>query len=935
MDNLKLSESTHHRADVERDDRLYLSADGEDWHTTPADLEALISPRLDNADGVAGAASKVSVLTFAGGKIVDIMVVDISIAQSQVTDLTETLAAINATIDALAVADIGGLQAALDAKLDTTQVGAAGGAASLDMTGKVPLAQIPASLFGKLDYQGTWNAATNTPALASGVGTKGAYYKVGVAGATDLDGITDWKVNDVAAFNGATWDKFDNTDQVASVFGRQGNVVAQAGDYTATQITNTPAGSIAAVTVQAAINELDGDVTAEAAARAAADALKLDANLGLSGAEEINAAGTLQSDATPITKSKVAIIGGPGNGGVLLPAAVAGLSVWIFNKTASTMRIWAAGTDTIDTGGAGSFIAANANSQSGRSYYLECTVNGNWRSSQNIVLSGTAPVAMQATASAGSSANPSRQDHVHPSDDQAGNLSAAGTTQGTATAITATISNVTPADTNNRGVILPAATVGKRRRIVNTSTSFAVNVYPASGETIDGQSANVADSVPSVGGGAKIIVEYFCVVAGAWEVFRAVRWNNSAMLAAAATGSGGSLSLVSRSDHVHPSDVDSSDVAAAGATQGTATAITTTQATIATCTVGSAEGVILPAATAGKRRVVINRSGQVAKVYPATGENFQGQAANSSISLGSSVGASLGLIECWCTQAGVWQYARPIVTTGSAPANNAATAAVGNSNDAARGNHVHSTDRDLGTLSATGTTQGAAAAITATDTYVTTPDASNVAVILPAATVGKRRKIAVNGTQNLSVFPASGETIDGGSVNTARTVFASTGAKCIVEFECFVAGAWETFASARLSGTVPSGAGATGTAGSSGAVARLDHRHLSDEETASISAAGTTQGTATAITTTVVAATPTAGADGVVLPAATVGRRRRVFNMSATVNLKVYPASGETIDGGASANAPATVTAVASGSTKKPIEFQCLVAGTWEQFKAA
>lgn len=44
---------------------------------------------------------------------------------------------------------------------------------------------------------------------------------------------------------------------VTSVFTRTGAVVATAGDYTATQITNTPAGGVAATTAQAAINELD------------------------------------------------------------------------------------------------------------------------------------------------------------------------------------------------------------------------------------------------------------------------------------------------------------------------------------------------------------------------------------------------------------------------------------------------------------------------------------------------------------------------------------------------------------------------------------------------------------------------------------------------------------------------------------------------------
>jgi len=44
---------------------------------------------------------------------------------------------------------------------------------------------------------------------------------------------------------------------VTSVFGRVGVVIAVNGDYTASNITNVPAGNIAAVTVQAAVDELD------------------------------------------------------------------------------------------------------------------------------------------------------------------------------------------------------------------------------------------------------------------------------------------------------------------------------------------------------------------------------------------------------------------------------------------------------------------------------------------------------------------------------------------------------------------------------------------------------------------------------------------------------------------------------------------------------
>jgi hypothetical protein len=47
--------------------------------------------------------------------------------------------------------------------------------------------------------------------------------------------------------------------EVNSVFGRSGAVTAQNGDYTASQVTNVPAGGIAAVTVQAAIDELDSE----------------------------------------------------------------------------------------------------------------------------------------------------------------------------------------------------------------------------------------------------------------------------------------------------------------------------------------------------------------------------------------------------------------------------------------------------------------------------------------------------------------------------------------------------------------------------------------------------------------------------------------------------------------------------------------------------
>ena len=104
-----------------------------------------------------------------------------------------------------------GTAAALDA-------GVANGVATLDSGGKVPVSELPAAVLGALSYQGTWNASTNTPTLASGVGEKGYYYVVSVAGTTDLDGIVDWQVGDWAVYSGTAWQKVDNTES-ANVIG--------------------------------------------------------------------------------------------------------------------------------------------------------------------------------------------------------------------------------------------------------------------------------------------------------------------------------------------------------------------------------------------------------------------------------------------------------------------------------------------------------------------------------------------------------------------------------------------------------------------------------------------------------------------------------------------------------------------------------------------
>jgi hypothetical protein len=109
--------------------------------------------------------------------------------------------------------------------IPTTQKAAALGVATLDSSTKVPISQIPDAVIGALNYQGTWDASTNTPTLTSSVGTKGYYYVVSVAGSTNLNGTTDWLVGDWAVYNGTIWQKVDNTDSVTSVNTLTGAVV--------------------------------------------------------------------------------------------------------------------------------------------------------------------------------------------------------------------------------------------------------------------------------------------------------------------------------------------------------------------------------------------------------------------------------------------------------------------------------------------------------------------------------------------------------------------------------------------------------------------------------------------------------------------------------------------------------------------------------------
>jgi len=124
-----------------------------------------------------------------------------------------------------------------DNKIDITSKGVANGVVPLDATNKIPDAFLPSSLLGAVVYQGTYDASSNTPALAApAVGNKGYYYVVNTPGTQQGLSLStgDWVIS-----NGTVWSKVSSSSPVTAVFGRSGNIVANTGDYNTAQVTET------------------------------------------------------------------------------------------------------------------------------------------------------------------------------------------------------------------------------------------------------------------------------------------------------------------------------------------------------------------------------------------------------------------------------------------------------------------------------------------------------------------------------------------------------------------------------------------------------------------------------------------------------------------------------------------------------------------------
>ncbi len=121
---------------------------------------------------------------------------------------TAAIAALNNAAITAAQTDADAAQATADAAIPSSEIGVANGVAPLNSSGQIDNAYL--SIAPTTNYKNSWNATTNTPTLADGVGDAGDAYKVGVAGTQNLgSGSLTFAVgDDVILSDSLVWEKF-------------------------------------------------------------------------------------------------------------------------------------------------------------------------------------------------------------------------------------------------------------------------------------------------------------------------------------------------------------------------------------------------------------------------------------------------------------------------------------------------------------------------------------------------------------------------------------------------------------------------------------------------------------------------------------------------------------------------------------------------------
>lgn len=226
--------------------------------------------------------------------------------------------------------------------------------------------------------------------------------------------------------------------------------------------------------------------------------------------------------------------------------------------------------------------------------------------------------------------------------------------------------------------------------------------------------------------------------------------------------------------------------------------------------------------------------------------------------------------------------------------------------------------------------QGSAVALTTQFNVVTVCATNGDSVKLEAAVANLVQVVYNNTAHTLAVFPASGDSINGGTVNASVNVLAGNQAI----FTAADSTNWvesapiqsqilfdATGATNRIFQVQESPA--TLTAAIDALLVQVILADMTYTNATNITAAGTNQGTATQLTAVEFNnVTTVASGTGVLLVAASAGLRQIVKNSGANA-LTVYPASGDAIDAG-SANAGVLL------QVGQQIMFSAIDATTWQ-----
>jgi len=267
--------------------------------------------------------------------------------------------------------------------------------------------------------------------------------------------------------------------------------------------------------------------------------------------------------------------------------------------------------------------------------------------------------------------------------------------------------------------------------------------------------------------------------------------------------------------------VDAS-VTAAGTTQGTATALTKTYNIINTATAN--QGVKLQDCSAGLRVTVFNSTAVTIKIYPTTGESINDLSANTALSLGPDKGRDfigISATQWQATDEGDAVAASTIDASGLASLDGGIDVdgvftvadSTGNINttgtldvdglssldggiDVNGSNFTVATDGGVATagdlsvtgattlsgdlkygvtaaITAAGSTQGDATALSETINVVTTASAAQ-GVKLKDAVAGLKVEIYNATAADIKVYPNTSDSIDGGTANAAKDLPAKT-----------------------------------------------------------------------------------------------------------------------------------------------------------------